>query len=229
MARPASLHRAAWRGPPLAWRPPKENLARSVSLYRLYRLGGPACPADPLLRLRHPLLIEAACAAPGAWPRAWPRTGPAALGWDFDGAKLAAGKRRRPRLFARKAASPAESPWRRAGDGAAILPCWSRPAQTPKRPVAPWLEFCNRADCLNFKAASPTGVDRLQIPPTASGSVREDLEALYAASGAMAKERCSGWTLWPAERTPNFTGALRMKASRRIRLSNGGIDCRWLK
>jgi putative N6-adenine-specific DNA methylase len=27
---------------------------------------------------------------------------------------------------------------------------------------------------------------------------------------------------------PELTGALRMKASRRIPVSNGGIDCRWL-
>ena len=27
---------------------------------------------------------------------------------------------------------------------------------------------------------------------------------------------------------PKLTGALRMKATRRIPISNGGIDCRWL-
>jgi putative N6-adenine-specific DNA methylase len=27
---------------------------------------------------------------------------------------------------------------------------------------------------------------------------------------------------------PALTGALRMKATRRIPVSNGGIDCRWL-
>ena len=31
-----------------------------------------------------------------------------------------------------------------------------------------------------------------------------------------------------AQRQRFFTGALRLKASRRIPVSNGGIDCRWL-
>ena len=34
---------------------------------------------------------------------------------------------------------------------------------------------------------------------------------------------------WPQFRgNPALTGALRMKATRRIPVSNGGIDCRWL-
>jgi len=43
------------------------------------------------------------------------------------------------------------------------------------------------------------------------------------------KQRCPGWTLWLLSGNPELTGALRMKASRRVPVSNGGIDCRWLK
>ena len=57
---------------------------------------------------------------------------------------------------------------------------------------------------------------------------RDELEQLYADLGAMVKERCSGWSLWLLSGNPELTGALRMKASRRIPISNGGIDCRWL-
>ena len=46
--------------------------------------------------------------------------------------------------------------------------------------------------------------------------------------GAMVKERCGGWQLWLLSGNPRLSGALRMKASRRIPVSNGGIDCRWL-
>ena len=53
-------------------------------------------------------------------------------------------------------------------------------------------------------------------------------DRLYADLGAMVKERCSGWSLWLLSGNPELTGALRMKASRRIPVSNGGIDCRWL-
>ena len=54
------------------------------------------------------------------------------------------------------------------------------------------------------------------------------LEPLYADLGRMVKERCSGWSLWLLSGNPELTGALKMKASRRIPISNGGIDCRWL-
>ena len=57
---------------------------------------------------------------------------------------------------------------------------------------------------------------------------RDELEELYADLGRMVKERCGGWQLWLLSGNPELTGALRMKASRRIPISNGGIDCRWL-
>ncbi|MCX5958723.1 MAG: THUMP domain-containing protein [Cyanobacteria bacterium] len=57
----------------------------------------------------------------------------------------------------------------------------------------------------------------------------DDLEALYADLGRMVRERCSGWTLWLLSGNPALTGALRLKASQRIAVSNGGIDCRWLR
>jgi putative N6-adenine-specific DNA methylase len=55
-----------------------------------------------------------------------------------------------------------------------------------------------------------------------------DLESLYSDLGRYAKEQASGWALWVLSGNPQLTGALRMKATRRIPISNGGIDCRWL-
>jgi putative N6-adenine-specific DNA methylase len=57
----------------------------------------------------------------------------------------------------------------------------------------------------------------------------DDLEALYADLGRMMRERCGGWTLWLLSGNPALSGALRLKASRRISVSNGGLDCRWLR
>ena len=57
----------------------------------------------------------------------------------------------------------------------------------------------------------------------------DDLEALYSDLGRVVRERCSGWTLWLLSGNADLTGALRMKASRRIPVSNGGLDCRWLR
>ena len=56
-----------------------------------------------------------------------------------------------------------------------------------------------------------------------------DLEQLYGALGRFTRSQASGWQLWLLSGNANLTGALRMKASRRIPVSNGGIDCRWLQ
>ena len=42
------------------------------------------------------------------------------------------------------------------------------------------------------------------------------------------RHRLAYWSLWLLSGNPELTGALKMKASRRIPISNGGIDCRWL-
>jgi len=56
----------------------------------------------------------------------------------------------------------------------------------------------------------------------------EDLEHLYRSLGQFAREQASGWQLWLLSGNAAVTGAMRLKASRRIPVSNGGIDCRWL-
>ena len=57
----------------------------------------------------------------------------------------------------------------------------------------------------------------------------EDLATLYGDLGRIVRERFGGWTLWLLSGNPELTSSLRLKASRRIPISNGGIDCRWLK
>ena len=56
----------------------------------------------------------------------------------------------------------------------------------------------------------------------------DDLDSFYGELGAFARREASGWQLWLLSGNPKLTGALRLKASRRIPISNGGIDCRWL-
>ncbi|MFZ4565819.1 MAG: THUMP domain-containing class I SAM-dependent RNA methyltransferase [Prochlorococcaceae cyanobacterium] len=94
--------------------------------------------------------------------------------------------------------------------------------------VAPWLDL------------QVGGLDNLQPPPGPGLVVcnppyghrlgdPDVLEALYAQLGQVLRDRCGGWTLWLLSGQPKLTGALRLKASRRIPVSNGGIDCRWLR
>ena len=56
----------------------------------------------------------------------------------------------------------------------------------------------------------------------------ENLTALYESLGQYAKKHASGWQLWLLNGNPSLSRSLQMKASRRIPVSNGGIECRWL-
>ncbi len=55
-----------------------------------------------------------------------------------------------------------------------------------------------------------------------------DLYELYKELGDFAKSCGSGWQLWVLSGNPTLTKGLRLKCNRRIPVSNGGIDCRWL-
>jgi putative N6-adenine-specific DNA methylase len=83
-------------------------------------------------------------------------------------------------------------------------------------------------DCRDFQPPPGPGILVCNPPYGERIGERDALEPLYADLGRMVKERCSGWSLWLLSGNPELTGALKMKASRRIPISNGGIDCRWL-
>ena len=55
-----------------------------------------------------------------------------------------------------------------------------------------------------------------------------ELEELYRELGAVLKNNYGGWDLWLLSGNRALTGALRLRAKRRIPVSNGGLDCRWL-
>ena len=57
----------------------------------------------------------------------------------------------------------------------------------------------------------------------------EELINLYYQLGEFLKRNCSGWTFWLLSGNPKLTKFLKMKASLKIPINNGGIDCRWIK
>ncbi|MBI5419278.1 MAG: RNA methyltransferase [Deltaproteobacteria bacterium] len=57
----------------------------------------------------------------------------------------------------------------------------------------------------------------------------EDVAAFYKAMGEAFKKRCRGWTAYVLSGNPALTRHIGLKASRRIPLMNGPIDCRLLK
>ena len=57
----------------------------------------------------------------------------------------------------------------------------------------------------------------------------QELIDLYSQLGDFLKQNCSGWTFWLLSGNPKLTKYLKMKASSKIPINNGGIDCRWIK
>ena len=76
----------------------------------------------------------------------------------------------------------------------------------------------------------PSGAGLLVCNPPYGRRIgaEDDLEQMYRSLGSFLREQASGWQLWLLSGNASLTGALRLKASRRIPVSNGGIDCRWL-
>ncbi len=227
-----SLHRRGYRAA-MGLAPLKENLA--AGLVALTGWDGSVPLADPLCG-SGTLLIEAACQVLGRAPglgrsfgfERWP---------DFD-----------PLLWQqeRQAALALD----RSGLGQAAASPYSL---ADGRPLAPIVGLEQDPAVLdqaksNCQAAGVAGAIALQLgdcrdfePPPGPGILvcnppygerlgqKDELEGLYADLGARLKQCCGGWTLWLLSGNPELTGALRMKASRRIPINNGGIDCRWLK
>ena len=56
-----------------------------------------------------------------------------------------------------------------------------------------------------------------------------ELICLYEQMGIFLKNNFSGWEFWLLSGNPKLTKYLKMKSSLKIPVSNGGIDCRWIK
>ena len=217
-----SLHRRGYRAA-MGLAPLKENLA--AGLIALTGWDGSVPLADPLCG-SGTLLIEAARLALGRAPglgrrfalERWPDVDAALWQQELEAARglardrLADGRPLAPLVgLEREPEVLAQARHNAAAAG-----------------VAPWIEL-QHGDCRDFQPPPGPGVLVCNPPYGERLGEPQELEALYADLGAMVKQRCSGWTLWLLSGNPELTGALRMKASRRIPVSNGGIDCRWLR
>jgi putative N6-adenine-specific DNA methylase len=219
-----SLHRRGYR-PAVGDAPLKENLA--AGLIALSGWDG-SCPlVDPLCG-SGTLLLEAACRhwrrAPGLQRPDGPRSWPLQHWADFD-----ADLWRRERQAASGAAlpvSPAGPPLLGLERDPAILE--QARGNAARAGVAAALSL-QQGDFRSLEPPDGPGVLVCNPPYGLRLGDEDALEALYGDLGSMVRERCSGWTLWLLSGNPRLTRALRLRASRRIPVSNGGINCRWLR
>ena len=216
-----SLHRRGYRAA-MGLAPLKENLA--AGLIALTGWDGSVPLADPLCG-SGTLLIEAACLALGRAPglgrhfalERWPK---------FDS-----------QLWQQERQAASDLARETLPSGAALAPIVGREqdpgvldqahSNAEAAGIASALEL-SLGDCRDFMPPPGPGILVCNPPYGERIGEREGLEPLYADLGRMVKERCGGWSLWLLSGNPELTGALKMKASRRIPISNGGIDCRWL-
>ena len=217
-----SLHRRGWR-PALGLAPLKENLA--AGLIALTGWDGRVPLLDPLCG-SGTLLLEAAAAAlnraPGLgrqflfehWPdfeaAAWRQQGQEAQAQARD--RLADGSPLAPILGLER--DPEVLTQARANAKAAGLDRWVDLRQ---------------GDLRRFEPPPGPGLIVANPPYGARLGETDLLREFYADLGQWLRQRCPGWTVWLLSGNPELSAALRLKASRRIPISNGGIDCRWLR
>ena len=226
-----SLHRRGYRAA-MGLAPLKENLA--AGLIALTGWDGSVPLVDPLCG-SGTLLLEAAAAALGLAP-----------GLLFD-----RGGKPRPRRYGFERWPDFDAGlWRQEVDAALAT---VKPDLAAGRSLAPVVGRERDPDVLEQARANATAAglaDQVQfqqgdfrdfVPPPGQGLVvcnppygarlgaDEDLEALYTDLGRLLKERCGGWTLWLLSGNSTLSSSLRLKASRRVAVSNGGMDCRWLR
>ncbi len=212
-----SLHRRGYRAA-MGIAPLKENLA--AGLIRLSGWTGTTPLVDPLCG-SGTLLIEAASLAAGQAPglnRSF-----ALESWaDFDHDLWTEERERARKRQKQGALHPL------------IIGCEKDPsiAHQARRNaeaagLSDWISI-QTGDFRDLKLPEGPGTLVCNPPYGERIGADEDLDSLYGDLGVMVKQQGSGWDFWLLSGNPSITGALRMKASRRIPINNGGIDCRWL-
>ncbi len=84
-------------------------------------------------------------------------------------------------------------------------------------------------DVRDFSPEGTSGIILCNPPYGVRMTAGTGEESFYRAMGEAFKKRCRGWTAYLLSGNPDATKALKLKASRRIPLMNGPIDCRLLK
>ncbi len=91
-----------------------------------------------------------------------------------------------------------------------------------------YIELINN-DFLALKLTCTPGIIICNPPYGKKLGDENELICLYEQMGIFLKNNFSGWEFWLLSGNPKLTKYLKMKSSLKIPVSNGGIDCRWIK
>jgi len=91
-----------------------------------------------------------------------------------------------------------------------------------------YIELINN-DCLALQLSCTPGIIICNPPYGKKLGDENELICLYEQMGIFLKNNFSGWEFWLLSGNPKLTKYLKMKSSLKIPVSNGGIDCRWIK
>ncbi len=84
-------------------------------------------------------------------------------------------------------------------------------------------------DFLEIKLQCTPGIIICNPPYGKKLGDENELICLYEQMGIFLKSNFSGWEFWLLSGNPKLSKYLKMKSSLKIPVSNGGIDCRWIK
>ena len=91
-----------------------------------------------------------------------------------------------------------------------------------------YIELINN-DFLALQLSCTPGIIICNPPYGKKLGDENELIVLYEQMGIFLKNNFSGWEFWLLSGNPKLTKYLKMKSSFKIPVSNGGIDCRWIK
>ncbi len=91
-----------------------------------------------------------------------------------------------------------------------------------------YIELINN-DFLALQLSCTPGIIICNPPYGKKLGDENELIYLYEQVGIFLKNNFSGWEFWLLSGNPKLTKYLKMKSSLKIPVSNGGIDCRWIK
>ncbi len=157
-------------------------------------------------------------------------TAPGLLRKEFPFQKLAGFDRKAWESLVEDAETQANRRWRGRIEGSDVSRGAIRGARenAARAGVADRIEFAVRG-VRDLAPEGPPGIILCNPPYGVRMPAGSDEDSFYGAMGEAFKKRCRGWTAYVLSGNPDATRALRLKASRRIPLMNGPIDCRLLK